>query len=186
MQRHATAASRVRSLAAASVLLVAAAASVQPAHAQSCGAQSDFLVRSDPLLAPIRPADCATVFQAPPDFTWPPQSGSNTYTVSLTFPDGRTETRSTSKNWLPWEQQSSPGEYTWKVSVAVASNQTGENRTFTVDTAAVPFVTPSGETALNRAKNTARPRSWANDSTSPILAAKAERAGGFDAMKADV
>jgi hypothetical protein len=176
----------VRSLAATTVLLVAAASSVQPAHAQSCGAQSDFLVRSDSLLAPIRPADCATVFQAPPDFTWPPQSGSNTYTVSLTFPDGRTETRSTSKNWLAWDQQIPAGKYTWKVSVAGASNQTGENRTFTVDTAAVPFVTPSGETALNRAKNTARPRSWANDSTSPILAAKAERVGGFDAMKTDV
>jgi hypothetical protein len=177
---------RARTLAAATFLLVAAAIAAQPAHAQSCGGQSDFLVRSDPLLAPVRPADCSTVFQAPPDFTWPSQGGSNTYTVSLTFPDGHTESRSTSKNWLAWDQQIPAGKYVWKVGVAGASNDTGQNRTFTVDTGAVPFVTPSGDIALNRAKTTARPRSWANDSTSPLLAAKAERAGGFNAMKTDV
>ena len=56
--------------------------------APSCGAQSDFLVRSDPTLAPIRPLDCSTVTQTPPEFTWPPQQGDNTYAVVLKLPIG--------------------------------------------------------------------------------------------------
>jgi hypothetical protein len=179
---------RARLIIGASGLLVAAALVAPPAQAQAqtCGAQADFLVRSDPLLAPIRPADCATVYQAPPDFTWPPASGSNTYTVSLTFPDGHTESRATSKNWLAWDQPIPAGKYSWKVAASGATNQAGAARSFTVDPSAVAFLTPSGDVALARAKNTARPRSWAADATSPIAAAKAERATGFNAMKTDV
>src|SRR6476661_5739414 len=101
-----TAIRRAPILAAASFLMVGLAIANWPAHAQTqpvCTAKSDFLVRSDPLLAPVRPADCSLQFQSPPDFTWPPQSGSNTYTVALTFPDGHTETSSTTKNWLAWQ-----------------------------------------------------------------------------------
>ena len=91
--------SRARMLAAATLVICAAAIQAHPANA-ACAGQSDFLVRSDPLLAPVRPADCSRVYQSPPDFTWPPQGGSNTYTVSHTFPDGHTETVSTARNWL--------------------------------------------------------------------------------------
>ena len=117
----------------ATLVLVAGIVFACSAHAQACGAQSDFLVRSDPLLAPVRPADCATVFQAPPDFTWPAQRGDNVYTVTLTFPDGHTETRVTSTNWLAWDQAVPAGRYAWRVIVSGSSNKSGAQRTFTIN-----------------------------------------------------
>ena len=176
---------RVRILAATSLVLCAAAVYAHPAFA-ACDAKSDFLVRSEPLLAPVRPADCSRVFQSPPDFTWPPLAGSNTYTVSLTFPDGHVESASTNKNWFAWQASIPAGAYSWKVTVAGATNDTSQARTFTVDAAATPFVVPSGDAALARAKATARPRSWPDDAASPVLAAKAERAAGFASLTQDV
>src|SRR2546422_2871670 len=187
MQRHAATPRRAHGLAAASFLFVGLAIANWPAHAQTaCGAQSDFLVRSHPTLAPVRPADCAIVFQSPPDFTWPPQSGSNTYTVGLTFPDGHTESKTTTQSWFAWPAQLPAGNFSWKVSVAGASNDTGQARTFTIDPTATAFVVPSGDAALAKSKSSVRPRSWANDATSPVLAAQSERAAGFSALKQDV
>src|SRR5215210_8585460 len=81
--------------------------------AAPCGdAKSDFLVRSDPHLAPVHPVDCSTTTQSPPEFVWPPQGGKNTYTLQLTFPDGRTESRETADNWLLWDRALPPGTYT--------------------------------------------------------------------------
>ena len=178
---------RARTLIAATFLLAGAIVWQHSAQAQTaCGAQSDFLVRSDPLLAPVRPSDCARVYQSPPDFTWPPQGGDNTYTLTLTFPDGHTESASTSKNWLAWQAQLPTGSYRWTLKVAGSSIDTGQPRTFTVDATAAGFVVPSGDAALSRAKSTPRPRSWANDATSPVLAAQAERSSGFAALKSDV
>lgn len=180
---------RARTLVGATALLIGAAIAAWPSQAQAqvaCGAQSDFLVRSDALLAPVRPADCSAVNQSPPDFTWPPQSGSNTYTVTLTFPDAHTESRSTTQNWLAWDAQLPAGKFSWVVKVAGSSNDTGQARTFTIDATAAGFVVPTGDQSLARAKNTARPRSWASDATSPIAAAQAERATGFNTMKTDV
>src|SRR5690348_11240384 len=81
----------------------------------ACGVYSDILVRSDPLLAPVRPADCSIVTQTPPEFTWPPQNGSNVYQVILHFPGGRAESRTTSRNWLLWDGMLAPGTYAWEV-----------------------------------------------------------------------
>jgi hypothetical protein len=121
-------------LAAAALALIAGALYTHSGHAQNaCGAQSDFLVRSDPLLAPVRPVDCATVFQAPPDFTWPAQRGDNVYTVTLTFPDGHTEVRRTSTNWLAWDEAVPAGRYAWTVAVSGAANKSGAQRTFTIN-----------------------------------------------------
>ena len=172
-------------LAAATLVICAAAIHAHPANA-ACAGQSDFLVRSDPLLAPVRPADCSRVYQSPPDFTWPPQGGSNTYTVSLTFPDGHTETVSTARNWLAWQASIPAGNYSWKVSVAGSVTDSSQPRTFTVDSTATPFVVPSGDAALARARLVPRPRSWANDGTSPVLAAAAERSAGFASLTQEV
>jgi hypothetical protein len=167
-------------------LFLVAAALCAPQAQAACGGQSDFLVRSDPLLAPVRPADCARVYQSPPDFTWPPQTGSNTYTVSLSFPDGHSETRSTSKNWLAWDAVIPSGSYTWSVAVSGAVSDQGQARSFTVDGTAAGFVVPNGDAALSRAKATSRPRSWPSDASSPILAAQAERAAGLAGLKQEV
>ena len=63
---------RVRTLAGTfAVLLAGAAFYSQNVRAEDCGSQSDFLVGGDKLLAPVRPADCARVYQSAPDFAWP-------------------------------------------------------------------------------------------------------------------
>lgn len=116
----------------ASAILVAAACLAPRAHA-ACGEQHDFLVHADPLLASVRPADCATVLDGPPQFTWPMQDGRNTYTIALRFPDGHTETRSTHSNWLAWDRAVPAGDYTWSVSVAGPARSRSDSRGFRVE-----------------------------------------------------
>src|SRR5206468_3485068 len=114
-----------------------------------------------------------------PDFTWPPQNGANTYTVSLTFPDAHVERIATGRNWLAWPRVLPAGDYRWEVRVAGHVNDVGEARQFTVAANATPFVVPSGSAALARAKSTPRPRTWTHDDSGPIAAVKAERASGL-------
>ena len=118
----------------ASALLVAAALAASRAHA-ACGAQHDFLVRADPLLAAVRPADCATLLGGPPQFTWPGGKGRHTYTVALRFPDGHTETRTTTRNWLAWNRAVPAGEYTWRVSMSGHARARSETRAFRIERA---------------------------------------------------
>jgi hypothetical protein len=47
------------------------------------------------------------------------QAGSGPYTVNLTFPDGRTESRSATNNWLNWDGTLRAGNYTWTVPVTI-------------------------------------------------------------------
>ena len=107
----------------------------QAAHAEgargSCGAHSDFLVRSDALLAPVRPADCSVITQTPPEFTWPPLDGKYSYTLSLTHPDGSSESRTTARNWLVWDKVLPAGNYSWTMKSTLDKEVT-QPRTFTV------------------------------------------------------
>lgn len=123
------------SAASAALLLAAAVLCASRAHA-ACGEHRDFLMRADPLLAAVRPADCATLFAPAPQFTWPPQDGARGYTVALTFPDGHTESRTTPGNWLAWDRMVPPGEYSWRVSTEGAHRRRSESRTFRVDESA--------------------------------------------------
>ena len=142
------------------------------------GAQSDSLARADALLAPVRPVDCSTLYQTPPELSWPAQEKDGAYTLTLKFPDGRVEKRTTPRNFATWPRALPPGSYSWTVKAMGNPEGESEPRTFTIHSAAVEFVVPSAEAAVERAKKTPRPRSWAADSTSPIAAAKAERAAG--------
>lgn len=120
--------------AVATTLLLAAAALAMPrAHATACGAQDDFLARSQPLMATVRPADCATLLGGVPEFAWPLQREGALYTLALTFPDGHTETRSTTRNWLAWDRQVPAGNYTWQVRLSGKEPRSSETRTFHVD-----------------------------------------------------
>jgi hypothetical protein len=152
-----------------------------------CSQQSDFLVRSDPLLAPVRPHECSTITQTPPEFTWPPQGGDTkyTYTLVLTHPDGRTETRSTTQNWLAWDKVLPPGTYTWAMKSA-PNNEIGQPRRFTIAPDAVPFLLPTDEALLKQVRATSRPRSLAKGNASPLLAVRAERARGFAKLLEEV
>ena len=142
-----------------------------------CGTQSDILVRSDPTLAPVRPADCGIVTQTPPEFTWPPQDGTHSYVVSLVHPDGHQETRTTPENWLVWDKALEPGEYRWIVQVK--GGEKSQPRRFTISRDAVAFVVPGDDDALARARKLQHPRTWADDDSSPIEALKSERARAF-------
>jgi hypothetical protein len=120
-------------LAVLSGLVVAAAVAASPAHAaESCRLHRDFAVGNDPLLAAVRPADCATLLGNPPEFTWAQQGGA-TYTVALTFPDGHTETRSTPQNWLAWDRPVPTGDYSWRVTTSGAVARRSDARAFHVD-----------------------------------------------------
>ncbi len=159
------------------------------AHAETsqsaCGAQHDFLVRSDALLAPVRPTDCSVITQTPPEFTWPPLEGKYTYTLTLKRPDGAIESKSTPHNWLVWDHVLPSGKYSWTMKSTLDKEVT-QPRTFTIAPKPVPFLIPRPEEALKRAKATPRPRTWKADATTPILAAKSERAKGFHVMTEDV
>jgi hypothetical protein len=140
---------RKPALVLATGLLVAAAAFAMPKAHASCGEQRDFLVRQDPLLASVRPVDCATLMDGPPQFSWPVQAGRNTYTVALRFPDGHVERRTTTQNWLSWDHPVPPGEYSWHVSVAGPERNRSAARAFRIErnAPAVPAPQANGPSA---------------------------------------
>jgi hypothetical protein len=177
----------------ASVLLAAAALfALGKAHA-ACGEQRDFLVRQDPLLTSVRPVDCATLLDSPPQFTWPLQEGRNTYTVALRFPDGHTEQRSTTRNWLSWDHPVPAGDYSWHVSVAGAKRDSSKPRIFRIErpearpahaaSAAAPGGTATSQSAAPSAPAAALFRVEPSESWIPVpKAAQASRkraVGGF-------
>ena len=84
------------------------------AQAQTCvpGATADWMATSDQLAAPIRPAECASVEQSPPDFGWPDISSDGVYQVTLTYPDGHAKTLAAAQNWINWDEVLPPGSYT--------------------------------------------------------------------------
>src|SRR5437588_669750 len=146
----------------ACILAMAAAAPV--AADAECGVHKDFIVRSDATLAPVRPADCATVTQTPPEFTWPPVNGRNlAYTVLLKHPDGRVESRTTAKNWLAWDAALPAGTYSWQLKVSGSERDTSDARRFTIAPEAAAFVVPPAAAMLKRARETPRPRPWPAD-----------------------
>ena len=119
-----------------------------------------------PGVAAVRPADCARVQQSPPDFSWPPGDG-GPYTVSLAFPDGHTETRSVTNNWLNWDGTLPAGTYTWTVARA---GLTSLPRRFTVSADAVPFVVPDIETVIQQLLAKPHPRGMPDNSTLSAMA----------------
>jgi hypothetical protein len=117
------------------VLLVGASFYAQNVRAGQCGQQADFLARGD-LLAPVRPADCARLLEASPDFAWPAARGREAYVVTVTHPDGRSESVATGMNALAWQAPLPAGDYAWTVSAVGANADTSAPRRFTVDSAA--------------------------------------------------
>lgn len=165
------------------LLLAIAAADVRAA---ACGEHSDFMVRSDPLLAPVRPADCAHVSQTPPEFTWPPQDTLHDYEVSLIFPDGSVVTRTTSHNWLLWDYPLPPGSYRWRVVSLGEPVYKSAERRFSIAADAATFVVPQPQELLKRAVNTPRPRTWSSRTRSGASAAALGQSAGWPALVAEV
>src|SRR5258706_14739611 len=134
-------------------LLILPLAAAHATHA-ACGAQSDFLARADALLAPVRPVDCSTLYQTPPEITWPAQEKDGAYTLTLRFPDGRVEKLATPRNSALWPRALPPGSYSWILTAMGNQEAESEPRTFTIHSAATEFVVPSGEAAVERARRT--------------------------------
>ena len=136
-----TDARRARTLAVSLAALFAGAALyAQNVRAEDgCGAQKDYLVKSDPVLAAVRPADCSRLYQSAPDFAWPQATTASGFVVSVTYPDGRVATSPTATNWLAWDEALPAGEYTWTVTAVGSPAGTSATRRFTVDSTAGAF-----------------------------------------------
>lgn len=146
------------------------------ARAQVCVPNSitDWMVTAfaeDPGTAAVRPADCATVQQNPPDFSWPDVTGSS-YTLNLTFPDGHVESRTAAQSWLDWNGTLPAGSYRWTVS---QNGRLGNPRRFTVGTDAVRFVVPDLATLVRQLSQKPHPRGLPDAVT---LAAMARQRAG--------
>ena len=151
------------SIRAAAIMLLFAASSPLAVNAQGCvpDATPDWmvLIPSSSSSASIRPADCSTVQQTPPDFSWPDLSPDAQYQVTLFYPDGRTRSNTVTHNWINWDEVLPAGAYTWQVLVANASGtQQSRLRRFTVDAGAMPFLVPDWATLYNRAAAKPHPR----------------------------
>jgi len=130
-----TARPKTHALIAASVLVAGFAIATHSARAHGCGEQADILTHGD-ALARVQPADCATLLQAAPAFSWPAVGDAKAYTIALTFPDGHVEARSTGGNWFAWDRRVPAGRYHWRVMVAGRKQAVGATRWFVVDPAA--------------------------------------------------
>jgi hypothetical protein len=117
---------------AASVVVAGFAIATHSARAQGCATHADVLTLSD-AMAPVLPNECATVLHAAPEFSWPAVRGADAYTITLTFPDGHTEARSTRANWFAWDRPVPSGRYRWRVIVAGRMPASGATRTFFVN-----------------------------------------------------
>ena len=139
---------------------------------------SDLLAPVDPGAAAIRPRECSTVRQTPPDFSWP-HIGEGGYTVRLTFPDGHVEQRNATRNWLNWNATLPAGSYSWVVS---HDGLDSSPRQFTVAADALAFVVPD-MTAL-AAQVAAKPHPRGLPDTATLSAMAGERGVARNALLA--
>jgi len=174
------------------------------AHPAACAddAARDWMVEttaSGTSSAPIRPADCATVEQTPPDFSWPDHGQGARYEFSLTFPQGTTRRRITERNWIAWDEALPAGSYQWSVRVLTRTDEEGDNgrgsarqsvqsrvRRFEVSATATPFLVPEWTELFARARAAARPRSIPSDRNTFFTALRTERRDGLARLLADV
>ncbi len=129
--------------------------------AQSCGTlvARDWMDTDDQLAARVRPTDCATVEQSPPDFGWPQLHNLARYELTLTYPDGRTRSLPTENNWMNWPEALPAGTYSWSVRMTIPpGSQASRARKFTVGENAVPFVVPAVNAITARVAAKPHPR----------------------------
>src|SRR3954466_8943561 len=136
-------------------------------------AQADWMQSAPPLAAAVRPADGMTVQQTPPDFSWPEASKSASYTLNLTYPDGKTRSLPAPQNYANWNEILPPGKYRWTVS---ADGTTSDARTFVVDAESKPFLVPDMKVLAARLKAKPHPRGLPDDKAVAKMVEQRERA----------
>lgn len=162
--------------------LLATAAGAQ--SASGCVPQTavDWMTTTNPLNQDIRPRDCASVLQSPPDFRWPDVISSGGYQLTLTYPDGRTRTLTATQNWLNWDEVLPAGNYTW--SVAYAGSSTSNRRRFTVDANSKPFLVPKTSALLATVTGKPHPRGLPDAAT--LATMRSQRSGAVSALMSEV
>ena len=175
---------------AAVVALVLAAGLPLSAKAQACtpDATPDWMTSVPASVSSVllRPADCATVEQTPPDISWPDLSADAGYQVTLTYPDGTASTRTASQNWISWDEALPAGSYTWQVRVTNSSGtQTSRARRFTVAANAVPFVVPDWTVLFDRAAVKPHPRALPDPATAQAMISQRQAEFGLLFAKVD-
>jgi hypothetical protein len=173
----------------AAVLVAALATIATPAGAGDCAQTAPAVVSviaQPPLQA--RPADCARVEQSPPDFSWPASAPGATYEFRLRYPDGRSRTVLTGRNWLAWPQVLPPGEYQWQIAVLGPRDRRVDApvRRFVVTATAEPFLIPDWRVVLDHASAMARPRALPPDRDALRAALLAKRDAGLDYLLGSV
>ncbi|HEX5804283.1 MAG TPA: carbohydrate-binding protein [Azospira sp.] len=158
-----------------------------PAIAQSaagCVPQTarDWMVTSNPLSQDVRPPDCATVLQSPPDFRWPDVISSGGYQLMLSYPDGRVRTLAATQNWLNWDEVLPAGNYSW--TVTYAGGTASSLRRFTVDANSKPFLVPKMSAVLATVTGKPHPRSLPDAAT--LATMKSQRSGAVSALLSEV
>jgi hypothetical protein len=149
----------------------------------------DLLVTTNPGDTMIRPRECSTVEQSPPDFSWPalsdpgvsPRQYTLPYQVTLTYPDSHTESRIATYNWLNWNATLPAGNYTWTVTHA---GQTSLPRQFTVGANALPFVVPDMTSVIHDLQYKLHPRGLPDDTT--LWAMRYQRGSALAALRGQV
>ena len=117
----------------------------------------DWMSSSGLPVLPVRPAQCASVSQSPPDFNWPHRRLGDRYRLVVRSMAGVEQAVSTTANWHMWDKPFAPGTYFWWV---IATDSAGKDwrsasRGFTVPPDTPLFVVP--DIAVLKAKTQARP-----------------------------
>jgi hypothetical protein len=158
-----------------------------PAQAQVCTANTtpDWMSNAqanNPLAQDIRPRDCDTVQQTPPDFRWPEVVNSGGYTLTLTYPDGTRHAQAATQNWANWKTVLPAGNYKW--TVGYPGGPTSAARSFIVTAASLPFVVPDIATTINRIVAKPHPRSLPD--ASALATIKRQRSGAIGQLLNEV
>lgn len=166
-------------------LVCATLGSSMVAHAQTTcvpTTAADWMVVSDQLAQDIRPHDCESVQQSPPDFRWPDVITSGGYQVTLTYPDGRTKMLQATQNWLNWDEVLPAGNYSW--TVTYAGSPQSNRRRFSVDANSKPFLVPKMSAVLSAVSAKPHPRSFPDAATFATM--KSQRATAVNALLTNV
>ncbi|MGE5467800.1 MAG: heparinase II/III family protein, partial [Ignavibacteria bacterium] len=137
---------------------------------------------NNPLAQDIRPHDCDTVLQTPPDFRWPEVISSGGYTITLIYPDGSQHSQATTQNWANWASVLPAGLYKW--SVSYSGGTASATRSFVVNSASQPFLVPDMQTTVNAVVAKPHPRTM--PSAADLSAIQTQRASAIQQIENDV
>jgi hypothetical protein len=146
---------------------------------------TDWIDQAEASAMPLRPADCATVQQNPPDFSWAHRSGNHQYTLHVDGPMGQ-RSAVAAGNWHSWNETWPAGDYSWWLEAKEPSGNIvrSATRRFTVPAETIAFPQENSTQLWQRAVARARPRSLPQGAewTALLDLLQGERATAFQAL----